>query len=269
MSEMTISIRELQLLELDILRAVDKLCRDNELTYYLGEGSMLGAIRHQGFIPWDDDLDILMPREDYDKFLSLRDQLPATLKVQHHTTTPHYWSPSIKVRLLDNSRFAQQHIARLTDENGPYIDIFPLDTVPAEKSPAQKKQSRRFRILRALLMGKARVRPLTNWKNILFRILSRPIPYAYLHRALDEVMTAQSGPDCTYYVNNGSYYDRVKETAPIAWYGAPRYVPFEDGEYPVPQKAEELLTRIYGDYMTPPPEAERGVHHYFGENAGE
>jgi len=269
MSEMTISIRELQLLEMDILRAVDKLCRDNALTYYLGEGSMLGAIRHQGFIPWDDDLDILMPRADYEKFLSLRDQLPATLKVQHHTTTPHYWSPSIKVRLLDNSRFAQQHIARLTDENGPYIDIFPLDTVPAEKSPAQKKQSRRFRILRALLMGKARVRPLTNWKNILFRILSRPVPYAYLHRALDEVMTAQSGPDCTYYVNNGSYYDRVKETAPIDWYGAPRYVPFEDGEYPVPQKAEELLTRIYGDYMTPPPEAERGVHHYFGENAGE
>ena len=114
MPETTLSIRDLQLLELDILREVDALCRENGLTYYLGEGSMLGAIRHGGFIPWDDDLDILMPREDYETFLTLRDQLPGTLTVQHHTTTHPYWSPTIKVRLKDNSRFAQQHIARLT-----------------------------------------------------------------------------------------------------------------------------------------------------------
>ena len=90
-----------------------------------------------------------------------------------------------------------------------------------------------------------------------------------IFRQLDRHMTSLSTPDGAYYVNNGSYYDRVKETAPKEWYGEPRYVPFEDGEYPVPQQAERLLTRIYGDYMTPPPESERGIHHYFGEGSGE
>lgn len=269
MSEPSLSIRQLQLLELDILRAVDTLCRENGLTYYLGEGSLLGAVRHQGFIPWDDDLDILMPRADYERFLALRDQLPATLTVQHHTTVRPYWSPTIKVRLLDNSRFAQRHIAHLTADNGPYIDIFPLDTVPDEDSKAQRRQSFAFRVRRALLLAKAHVRPLKNAKNILWRLLSHFVSYDRLFRGLDKSMTALSTPDGAYYVNNGSYYARLRVTAPKEWYGTPRYVPFEDGEYPIPQQAEKLLCRIYGDYMTLPPESERGIHHHFGENAKE
>lgn len=269
MSDSPFSLRELQLAELAILREVDALCRRHGLTYYLGEGSLLGAIRHRGFIPWDDDLDILMPRADYERFLTLRQELPPTLEVQHHTTVSPYWSPTAKVRLLDNRHFAQQHIAHLTEHNGPYIDIFPLDTVPAEDSPAQRRQTRRFRIWRALLMGKTRVRPLTNAKNILWRVLSRPFTLRFLFRRLDRCMTALSGPEDAYCVNSGSYYDRRKETAPVSWYGEPRLVPFEDGEYPVPREAEKLLTRIYGDYMTPPPESERGIHHFFGDGSSD
>ena len=82
-------------------------------------------------------------------------------------------------------------------------------------------------------------------------------------------MTALSGPEDAYCVNSGSYYDRRKETAPVSWYGEPRLVPFEDGEYPVPREAEKLLTRIYGDYMTPPPESERGIHHFFGDGSSD
>ena len=192
MADAPFSLRELQLAELSILREVDALCRRHHLTYYLGEGSLLGAIRHHGFIPWDDDLDILMPRADYERFLALRGELPPTLAVQHHTTVKRYWSPTAKVRLLDNRRFAQQHITHLTDQNGPYIDIFPLDSVPTEDSPAQRRQTRRFRIYRALLMGKTRVRPLNNAKNILWRVLSRPFPLRFLFDRLDRCMTALS-----------------------------------------------------------------------------
>jgi hypothetical protein len=137
------TVRELQLLELSVLKEVDRICREQGFTYYLGEGTLLGAVRHGGFIPWDDDIDILMPREDYERFLRLAPGLIGDdFEVQHWTTIPRYWSAFAKVRLRDTSLFYQPPIAHLTDNNGPYIDIFPLDSVPKLRSAAQDRQKR-------------------------------------------------------------------------------------------------------------------------------
>ena len=137
-------LRKLQLIELGILKEVDRICKKYHITYYMAEGSLLGAMRHNGFIPWDDDLDIAMLRKDYERFLQVAPkEISKDYEIQHSTTIAKYWSPFIKVRYLDNREFAQTHIAHLTDHNGPLLDIFPIDNVPRMDSFRQKIQAKK------------------------------------------------------------------------------------------------------------------------------
>ena len=88
---MDLSLKEIQTIELNILDAIHSLCTENNITYYLAYGSMLGAVRHQGFIPWDDDIDLVMPRKDYERFLDLAPScLPGHLKLKHSDNTDPY-----------------------------------------------------------------------------------------------------------------------------------------------------------------------------------
>ena len=145
-------LRKLQLIELDILKEVDRICKKHHIIYYMAEGSLLGTIRHHGFIPWDDDLDIMMLRKDYDKFLELAPhEIGKEYEIQHSSTIKNYWSPFIKVRYLDNSEFAQKHIAHLTEHNGPLLDIFPVDNVPKVDSLGQHLQAIKIKSDRGML----------------------------------------------------------------------------------------------------------------------
>lgn len=256
-------IRELQHLELTILREVDRICRENGLTYYLSEGTLLGAIRHKGFIPWDDDVDISMPREDYEAFLKIAPGvIDATFEVQHWTLVPNYWSVFAKVRLLDNSVFHQPPIAHLTPHNGPYIDIFPIDSVPAQASPAQEHQKSRMTYYRkALSYKRGDTRPKTS-KTRLTRLRTYFESIRGLYKKIDETYRMLEGPDDAFRVNLASYYSAARETFPKEFYGTPRYARFEDGEFPIPAEAEAVLERIYGpDYMTMPEIDKRKIKH--------
>lgn len=253
-------IRHLQLRQLSILKEVDRLCTASGITYYLGEGTLLGAIRHQGIIPWDDDIDILMPRDDYERFLRLA---PGLIKpdyaVQHWTLTPKYWSVFTKVRLLDNSEFYQPPIEHLTQHNGPYLDIFPLDSVPEEASEAQNKQKWALtRYRKALSYKRGDTRPKTKQTKRIRR-WSYFVTIPWLYRKIDETYRALSAPENRYWVNLASYYSAAKETFPIEMYGEPRRVPFEDGHYPVPAQAESILERIYGPTYMELPEIQNRV----------
>ena len=140
-------LRKLQHVELDILKEVVRICKKNKITFYMAEGSLLGAMRHQGFIPWDDDLDIAMLRSDYEKFLKIAPkEISKKYEIQHQTTIKNYWSPFIKVRHLDNSKYAQKHIAHLTNHNGPLLDIFPIDNVPKENNLKQYIQAFKIKL---------------------------------------------------------------------------------------------------------------------------
>ena len=108
-------LRQLQLLELEILLEVDRVCKKHNITYYLGEGSLLGAIRHNGFIPWDDDIDILMKREDYEKFLQIAPvELGKDYFLQNSFSEKNFWVFFSKVRLLRKTDFNQLDISNLT-----------------------------------------------------------------------------------------------------------------------------------------------------------
>ncbi len=256
-------IRELQLYELQILKEVDKACREHHITYYLGEGSMLGAIRHQGFIPWDDDVDILMPRDDLERFLkNAKDILPKNLEVQSIQNIKGYWVLSPKIRLLDKTKFKQEMFSKYTKNLGPYIDVFPLDYT-SNSLKQLDKQYRQLKFYRRLLFVKQRVTKRVKLSDLTLKFYSYFISVEKIHKKVKKIEMRYHHDERKYMTNFGSYYHVRKETFPAELFGKPRYVKFEDFEAPVPQEAEYMLKTIYGDYMKLPPENKRKGKHDF------
>lgn len=257
-------LRKLQLIELDILKEVDRICKKYHITYYMAEGSLLGAIRHNGFIPWDDDLDIMMLRKDYEHFLEVALlEINKNYEIQHSSTVKNYWSPFIKVRYLDNSEFSQAHIRHLTNHNGPLLDIFPVDNVSKKDSFGQHLQAIKIKLYRGMLGLKLYNKP-RNIKSWIVYFLAKFYTVKSIHEKIDKTFKKYNDKTNKYLVNLASYYSYKKQTFPIKYYGKPRYVKFEDMLVPVPKEAKKILAKIYGDdYMKIPPLEKRITKHHF------
>jgi len=260
-------LKQLHKIEVTILKEIDRICKEHNLRYYVGEGTLLGTIRHQGFIPWDDDVDLLMPREDYEKFLEIAPTvISKEFEVQHSRYITNYWSPFIKIRYLDNRILKQKHIAHLTNHNGPLIDIFPLDNVPKQDSFKQKIQALTIKFSRGMLSYKLKTRYPKKWKGYIVKGCSYFFSVKRIHKILDKTFIKYNDRQNPYIVNLGSYYSYKKQTVPKEWYGTPRIAKFEDFEVPIPCEAEKLLTSVYGgDYMEIPPKEKRVTKHHFDE----
>ena len=134
-------LRKLQLVELGILKDVDKVCRENDITYFLDSGSVLGAVRHGGFIPWDDDIDIGMPREDYDRFVAIaQDELGDGYLVSNPENNPYQSAQFTKV-MLKGTRFVNDETEDAGFEMGVFIDVLPYDAL-SSNATQEKKQRR-------------------------------------------------------------------------------------------------------------------------------
>ena len=128
-------LKQLQAVMLEMLKLVDKICRDNDIKYSLCSGTLLGAVRHKGFIPWDDDLDIRMTRDNYDKFLDVWEKLrPEGYELQNKENTPIFPQSFSKIR-KNNTTFIQHEWEKGMYNTGIFIDIFPLDRIPEKKLP--------------------------------------------------------------------------------------------------------------------------------------
>lgn len=250
---------EIKQTELELLKKFDSYCTQHGLEYVLAYGTLLGAIRHKGFIPWDDDIDVMMVREDYDKFLELQHAEPTMDYCCADDGTSGY--PFIKI--LDTSTVIRQKNLTASEESHLWIDVFPLDHVPA----SEKGYMRRFRLTKFLhdMLAYSLVQPFTG-DTRLRALLKTPV--IFLCRGIGRHRIGR-------WLNNycKSYRKETGYRSTISWntFGLRcRYtndlidekirVPFEDGLFLVPKKYHEMLTQIYGNYMELPPESERYNH---------
>lgn len=242
---------------LDILESIDDFCRNNNINYYLAYGSLLGAIRHDGFIPWDDDVDILMPRPDYDFFRK---------NFQHSYYKIH--SNDGDSFLLFDKIYDSRTVC---DEGGPirwgiFIDIFPLDGLSSDIKDARLYISKMYRwfviynwisICKELKVSSSKSFG-RNLALLLSRIIIPFIPIKYLRKRLLLKSHKYKYEDSKYV---GFVFSEFKEPYVKDDFGVPRRHCFEDRTFSIPINPHRILQQTYGDYMTFPPENERVYKH--------
>ncbi len=258
-------LRKVQLTLLEIAKEIRRVCQESGIPFFLDAGTFLGAVRHQGFIPWDDDMDVGMLREHYNTFFRVApEKLGRDFAVQSWYTDPNYALPFGKVMLRDTVYLEGKKTNRLK-ENGFYVDIFPYDHVPADAQARKELAAKLLNLYRVKLM-KSGYRPwIENGKTLAVKRAG----YLYyqaqalfaggekLVRDFDSLASGFPAGD-TVCVQDTSvhplYFNR-------AWCEDLAEYPFEGELFPGPRDYDPFLTTLYGDYMVLPPVSQRENRH--------
>ncbi len=257
------TVKMMQSLLFEILVDIDAVCRKNNICYFLSGGTLLGAIRHKGFIPWDDDGDVMMPREDYRRFFNIFEQEfgdkygIGELSIDDEWNTPYgiIWNTTTKLRSLNlNSK-----------EVGVGIDIFPIDGV--SDSPAMRKIFfQRIRILNGFRNACLRNSFLDGEKFVFLKrfihLLVAPFGARFFAKRMNALAEKISIGKTKHVASSVAAHYGEKETMDIKSIMGAIEVDFETTRFMVPIGYEQYLTNIYGDYMTIPKDiAQKGVTH--------
>jgi lipopolysaccharide cholinephosphotransferase len=260
-----LSLREAQMFMVDILKGMHELCEKHGLRYFLDAGTLIGAVRHKGFIPWDDDVDIGMPREDYNRFLEIaKKELPDHLFLQTFETDEYYdvYPVPCKVRYNNTLLFEKDAIYdNHKMHNGIYIDVFPYDSLPKSKFVYKIQRTISYNILKSF----KRIRDIPeklSFKNRItftfYRLVVKMFPNKRRLK-LFTFLVSWNDPNSEYigygvdtywseYIYKKSdYFDLAK-------------LEFEGQYFYVPKNYDAILTQLYGDYMTMPKEEDRVWH---------
>ncbi len=248
-------LRNLQLIELEMIVEVDRICRKNHIKYTLDGGTMLGAVRHKGFIPWDDDADIVFTRHEYAKFYRAckKDLDTERFFLQEYRTDPYYRWGYAKLRRIGTEfiRAGQEHMRYRT---GVCIDLFPVDNVPDQYFLRRIYYGINYFIRKSLYaelgMKAAGSAPLRMWYRLLYLIPRdslfkvRNVMAAFCNRKKTRLVThtmyPNPGPECKYGMPSESYDDYIE-------------MEFEGMMFKVSADYDRFLRLSYGDYMEFPP----------------
>ena len=264
--------RKMQLTELEMLVEFDRVCRKNDINYVLFGGSMLGAVRHQGYIPWDDDADIAMLREDYDRFKEHMHELdPGICFFQDHDTDPEYRWGYGKLRRTGTKliRVGQEHLKCKT---GIFVDVFAMDDIPRSVL-GQIIQDRHCFCLRKILWSEvARVNTKGFWK-LWFTLLSKipvSVPFAGYKRYADKSRnTTPNRVRCLSFPATGTLYKKnplsERYGMPKSWFTDRSEFLFEGHYFYGSRDYDTVLKYIFGDYMKLPDAKGREPHAPFSE----
>jgi lipopolysaccharide cholinephosphotransferase len=258
------SLREAQLVMLQILKEVHKICEKHEIQYFLTGGTLLGAIRHKGFIPWDDDLDIALLRSDYEKFIRIAEvELPREYFLQTFATDPHYdlYHIPVKVR-YNNSIFIEEKEERKKYHRGIYIDVFPIDRAPQSDAKVKIQGCiKKTLLVMKLNPSKKDAYSLKFFGRSALQLIGKGISYRLIRKILYSTKGWNEKSERPMYIYGvdllWNHTLREKDLFPL------KKVPFEDGEFWVPHSSDKILTDMYGNFMELPPEEKRASHAKF------
>ena len=239
---------------LEILREFDRVCKVLDIPYVLFAGTMLGAVRHKGFIPWDDDLDIMMLRSDYDRFMMEAEQVLDTEKFYLQKEFSEHWPMFFsKLRLNGTTCLEKYHPKDLQTHQGVYVDLFPCDN-GAKSEFGRKMQflASKIVIAKSLYM---RGYETDNKKKKLFMCLCRLLPIKPFW------WLTKHGRDDSIMVHSffGGASDFAKNVYPRVYFQERMNMAFENCAYPVSTHYDALLHQLYGEYMILPPEDQRAI----------
>ena len=247
-------LRRHQTVLYELLEVFDAICRKHNIQYLLFAGTALGAVRHKGIIPWDDDLDVVMLRSEYEKFMSFApgelEPDKYFLQVEFSEHWPMFFS---KLRKNDTACLERYIPKDEQTHQGVYIDIFPCDNL-ADSNVLRKAQFFASKIIIAKSLDR-RGYLTDSVRKKLFMAVCRFMP-----RKLPLKLVQLRGADTSDYVHTflGGASQYEKNIYPRKWFTETMMLPFERGLFPVSAHYDELLTALYGDYMTPLPETQRG-----------
>ncbi len=256
-------MRDYQLAQLELIEMMDNLCSELKLTYYIIGGTLLGAVRHGGFIPWDPDIDIAMPRKDYEK---VREYFAANESdryfYDHYLTEKNHLQPHALIRIKNSHVIFKSRKSKYKPKyDGIYLDIFPLDNAP-QSERLQEKQMKKIKFIRKIINFKDA--PLYSRNNLAKKIIKRtvsfllsPLPLTYLNKKMDLTMQKYNSPNATHLVSMASHYSYKKQYMPKEIYGTPIRIKYEKFSLCAPAKTHEYLSQIFGDYMKLPSEDHR------------
>lgn len=269
------TLRKVQLAQLEIGKEIKRVCDENGIKYFLDSGTLLGAIRHKGFIPWDDDMDMGMLREDYERFIEIA---PKKLKpeyfLQTWKTDKSYPYAFAKIR-KKGTVFIEAVSQKTNAHNEIFVDIFPYDVYPDDET-VRTKLTKKIMLLKYSLWMKDGMTPWLRHKSALDRLLVRAkyVPhyfYALTHSRnamiaeYEKLMPMHNAETSKYYVEQSGGTPFGKWIIPTECFEKFIEVKFEDTMFLVPEKYDLYLKTVYGDYMQLPSVEKRGNWHQIVE----
>ncbi len=248
------SLRAHQLAMLGLLDELDRICKKRGIRYMLFAGTLLGAVRHRGFIPWDDDIDVVMPRSEYEKFLAAAEEETDHERFFVQREFSEHWPMFFsKLRLNGTACIERQRPKDRLMHQGVYIDVFPCDAL----SDSRIKGLLQFAASKAVIARSLYKRGYVtrNLAKKAFMAVCSLLPEKALVRFVENGGRGGAERVHTFF---GGAHSFKKNVYPAEWFSELSSLMFEGRQLPVPAHYDELLTKLYGDYMTPLPEAERG-----------
>ena len=254
-----IDTEQLKNIQVDMLKCFIAVCQKHNLRYFLLGGSALGAVRHKGYIPWDDDIDVGLPRNDYEKFLEVAQKdLPENIFVQTTITDPEYPVNFAKLRNSDTT-FVEKSVKNFNINHGVYIDIFPLDGYKKSSFSELLYKIYTFRIGCEFYSDDKN----SGFKNKFLKIVL-PIVFPNYKKLKykNEKYMKKRNYDESELIRNFCGAWGLKEVVPKSFFGNGAKAEFEGFEVIIPEQYDLYLTSLYGDYMKLPPVEKRVPHHY-------